>query len=161
MVLHMASNGVISMLMTNHGFSEASAPYAVERPLQTFAAESDRARLTPAALEAVQNLAVAWKLTGDDAAVLLGVSPSTWDRIRNGTWKQSLSQDQLTRVSALVGIYKGLHLLFADAMADRWPLLANSGPLFANRSPVAAMAEGGIPAMLDVRRYVDALRGGL
>ena len=147
--------------MAHPGFSEAPAGYLVERPLQTFAAEADRVRLTPAALQAVRHLTVAWKLTGDDAAVLLGVSASTWDRIRNESWKQSLSQDQLTRVSALVGIFKGLHLLFADGMADRWPLLPNAGPLFANRTPVATMADGGIPAMLDVRRYVDALRGGL
>jgi hypothetical protein len=147
--------------MTNPGFFEVSVPDLAERPLQTFAAEADRARLTPAALQAVRNLALAWKLTGDDAAALLGVSPSTWDRIRNESWKQSLSQDQLTRVSALVGIFKGLHLLFADGMADRWPLLPNAGPLFANRTPAATMVEGGIPVMLDVRRYVDALRGGL
>jgi antitoxin Xre/MbcA/ParS-like protein len=148
--------------MANPGFSETSTPYlAVTGRLQTFADESERARLTPAALEAVRNLAVAWKLTGDDAAALLGVSASTWDRIRSGSWKQALSQDQLTRVSALVGIFKALHLLFADGMADRWPRLPNAGPLFGNRDPITAMVDGGIPAMLDVRRYVDALRGGL
>jgi predicted DNA-binding protein (UPF0251 family) len=147
--------------MSNPGFSRASPPYLVAGKLQTFADESDRARLTPAALEAVRNLADAWKLTGDDAAALLGVSGSTWDRIRSGSWKQALSQDQLTRVSALVGLFKALHLLFADGMADRWPRLSNAGPLFSNRDPVATMVDGGIPVMLDVRRYVDALRGGL
>lgn len=116
---------------------------------------------TPAALEAVRNLAQTWELTGDQIAALLGVSASTWDRIQAGAWSQSLTQDQLTRVSALVGVYKGLNLLFADAMADRWPTLRNSGPLFANRSPIQTMIEDGIPVMLDVRRYVDALRGGL
>ena len=53
-----------------------------------------------------------------------------------------MSQDQMTRISALVGIYKGLHLLFADDMADRWPSLENSGPLFARRSPIVSMVEG-------------------
>jgi antitoxin Xre/MbcA/ParS-like protein len=128
---------------------------------QSFAEPSDRRRLTAAGLQAVRNLAECWGLTGDEAAALLGVSASTWDRIRAGSWAQALSQDQFTRVSALVGIYKALHLLFADDMADRWPRLANSGPLFANRSPIEAMIGGGIPLMLDVRRYVDALRGGL
>ncbi|HLY07149.1 MAG TPA: hypothetical protein VKR31_15495, partial [Rhizomicrobium sp.] len=74
---------------------------------------------------------------------------------------EPLSQDQLTRVSALVGTFKALHLLFADGMADRWPQLPNKGPLFENRRPIDAMIEGGIPRMLDVRRYVDAVRGGL
>ena len=91
---------------------------------------------------------------------MLGVSPSTWDRMSAGRWDKSLSQDQLTRVSALVGVFKGLHLLFADEMADRWMRLPNKGPLFENRTPVEAMIEGGIPTMLDVRRHVDALRAG-
>jgi hypothetical protein len=137
------------------------APKPDSRPPQTFAAEADRARLTPAALEAVRSLADAWGLTGDDMAALLGMSTSTWDRVRAGKWRQTLTQDQMTRVSALVGIFKGLNLLFADAMADRWPRLPNSGPLFGNRTPVDAMIDGGIPVMIEVRRYVDALRGGL
>jgi uncharacterized protein (DUF2384 family) len=109
----------------------------------------------------MKGIAQHWRLKGDEAAALLGVSPSTWDRMAAGKWEQSLSQDQLTRVSAVVGVFKGLHLLFADDMADRWARLRNKGPLFENRSPIDAMIEGGIPAMLDVRRHVDALRGGL
>ena len=42
---------------------------------------------------------------------------STLDRMKRGS-RPTLSQDQLTRVSALVGVYKGLHLLFADETAD-------------------------------------------
>lgn len=144
------------------GLAEATPTGLRPRPqVQTFSSKEDRARLTPAALAALRNLAEAWKLNTDQVAALIGVSPSTWDRIRAGTWHQSLSQDQLTRVSALVGVYKGLHLLFADEMADRWPRLPNSGPLFQNRSAIDTMRDGGIPVMLDVRRYVDALRGGL
>ena len=134
---------------------------AATGPWQSFAHEKDRARLTPAALEAMRNLAKAWDATGDEMAVLLGLSASTWDRIKGGTWGQALSQDQLTRASALIGVFKGLHVLFADAMADRWIRLRNSGPLFGNRTPLETMIEGGIPVMLEVRRYVDALRGGL
>jgi hypothetical protein len=131
------------------------------RPRPSFAEEADRARLTPAALEAMRNLAKTWDATGDEMAALLGVSPSTWDRIKSGTWGQALSQDQLTRASAMIGTFKGLHLLFADSMADRWIRLRNTGPLFGNRTPIETMIEGGIPTMIDVRRYVDALRGGL
>ena len=128
---------------------------------QTFADESDRRRLSPVAIKAMQRIAEHWQLKGQQSAALLGVSASTWDRIAAGKWDQSLSQDQLTRVSAIVGVFKGLHLLFADEMADRWARLRNRGRLFANRTPLDAMIEGGIPMMLDVRRHVDALRGGL
>lgn len=132
-----------------------------EYKVQTFAAESDRQRLTPAALAGMRRLALEWKLTGEQMADLLATSPSTWDRIATGSWDRTLNQDQMTRVSALIGIFKGLHLLFADDMADRWPRLPNSGPLFTGASPVDAMIEGGIPVMLEVRRYVDAMRGGM
>jgi hypothetical protein len=137
-----------------------NAHYSSHNP-QTFALEADRERLTPAALEAIINIAEAWKLSGDEAAALLGVSSSTWDRIRANKWNQTLSQDQMTRASTLIGVFKGLNLLFDQAMADRWPKLRNKGPLFNNLPPVEAMIEGGIPYMLEVRRYVDALRGGL
>lgn len=128
---------------------------------QSFAAEADRARLARVGLEAFRRLARAWRLTGAESAALLGVSPSTWDRLKKAAARETLSQDQLTRISALTGVYKGLHLLFADDMADRWPQLANAGPLFGGVSPVAAMIEGGIPRMLEVRRLIDAVRGGL
>jgi len=133
---------------------------AASSPLQTFFAEADRERLSPVAVKAIKNVVTHWVLKGDEAAALLGVSPSTWDRMSAGKGEKFLSQDQLTRISAMVGLFKGLHILFADDMADRWVRLRNKGPLFNDRTPVEAMIEGGIPMMLDVRRHVDALRGG-
>jgi hypothetical protein len=142
-----------------------SLPAAAGSPLmpasvQTFADERDRERLSAVALKAFLALSGQWGLSNAQAAALLGVSGSTWDRIKRGQ-RPTLSQDQLTRISALVGLYKGLHLLFADQMADEWPNLPNDGPLFERRSPIEAMIEGGIPRMLEVRLYVDAVRGGL
>ena len=128
---------------------------------QNFLAEDDRKRLTPAVIIGLRGVAKHWGLTGAESATLLSVSTSTWDRILADSWRQSFSQDQMTRASALIGIFKGLHLLFADDMADRWPQLNNAGPLFNEKTPIETMVEGGIPAMLDVRRHVDALRGGL
>ena len=131
------------------------------RELQTFAADADRNRLSPTALKAYVQLADKWELSSGEAATLLGVSSSTWDRIRAGRWDGVLTQDQFTRVSAMVGVFKGLHRLFADSMADRWPRLSNRGPIFDRLSPIEAMMHGGIPRMLETRRYVDAVRGGL
>ena len=128
--------------------------------LQTFASETDRARLSPVAIKAFLSLARAWGLSNAEAAALIGVSASSFDRIKRG-YRPTLSQDQLTRVSALVGVFKGLHLLFSDSTADDWVRRPNTGPLFDRKTPVEAMIEGGIPQMLDVRRYVDAVRGGL
>ncbi len=136
-----------------------SAPLAPVE-LQTFARENDRARLSPVAIKAFLSLTKAWGLSNGEAAALIGVSASTLDRIKRG-YRPTLSQDQLTRVSALIGVFKGLHLLFADATADEWVRRKNSGPLFDRQTPIEAMIEGGIPRMLDVRRTIDAVRGGL
>jgi hypothetical protein len=125
-----------------------------------FASEIDRACLTPCALLALRNLARAWQLTGSEAAALVGVSGATWDRIEADAWGQTMSQDQMVRVSAIIGLFERLHLLFADAMADRWPRLHNTGPLFGNLTPVEAMLQRGVPGMLEVRQYVEALRQG-
>ncbi len=129
--------------------------------VQDFARDADRKRLSGVALKAFRNLTDRWHLRNPDAAALLGVSTSTWERAKRGGRQETLNQDQLTRISALVGIYKALHLLFADDMADRWPRLVNTGPLFGRQTPIDAMIAGGIPHMLEVRRYVDSVRGGL
>jgi uncharacterized protein (DUF2384 family) len=127
---------------------------------QNFAREEDRARLGAVALKAYRSLAKKWGLTNAEAAKLIGISESSWDRVKSGK-DLALNQDQMTRVSVLVGIFKGLNLLFADKMADDWVRLPNRGPLFDRRTPIEAMIENGIPFMLDVRRLVDAVRGGI
>ncbi len=143
--------------MATAAFQHAEAPTG----LLTFASDDDRGRLTGAAVKAVLRLADAWSINNAEGAALLGVSESTWDRMKAGTWEGTLGQDQLTRASVLIGLFKGLHLLFANDLADRWPRLENKAPVFDRRSPVQAMIEGGIPRMLETRQYIDALRGGL
>jgi uncharacterized protein (DUF2384 family) len=137
------------------------APLTPAPTPQTFSQEADRKRLSGVAIKAFKRVVEAWRLPNADAAALLGVSASTWDRIKKGSRTETLSQDQLTRASAVIGLYKGLELLFADDKARRWPMQKNRGPLFAGATPIEAMIVGGIPMMLDVRRYIDAVRGGL
>lgn len=113
------------------------------------------------AVKAAVRVAKAWRLTSATAAALLAVSPRTYARMKDGSHTGDLRQDQLTRASALVGLYKGLHLYFDGDLADRWPSMPNTGPLFAGQTPVAFMQAGGLPALLEARAYVDAIRGGV
>ena len=71
-----------------------------------------------------------------------------------------LDTDRLTRVSYLIGIYKALHILHSDVLADQWVQLPNGNPIFAGQTPLAYMIRGGLPAMQNVRRLVDARRAG-
>jgi hypothetical protein len=134
-----------------------------DRPeLPNLADAAERARLTPAAVDAMVRLAAIWGLSSAQVCALLGdISARTWFRMKKGEWTGALSQDALTRVSALIGIFKGLRLLFSEPLSDEWVNLPNKGPLYGGRRPLDAMIQGGIPVMLDVRRHVDALRGGL
>lgn len=121
-----------------------------------------RARLTPAAVAGMVNLAEIWRLNTAEICTLLGdVSERTWFRMKNGGWTGVLSQDSLTRISALIGIFKGLNLLFSEKLANEWVSLPNTGALYGGRRPLDVMIDGGIPSLLLVRRHVDALRGGL
>ena len=124
-------------MMASAALTHRAAPVA--GGLQNFSGDGDRKRLTGTAVKAVMRLVDAWGGSNAEGAALLGVSESTWDRIKAGKWDGTLSQDQLTRASALIGVFKGLHLLFADSMADRWPRLPNGGAIFSAKSPVEAM----------------------
>ena len=114
------------------------------------------------AIEAYIRASGYWKLTNLVAGKMISVSPRTVVRVKEGTWKGSLNQDQQMRVSALIGLYKALHLYFGnDDLADEWIALPNAGPLFSGRKPVDAMIEEGLPMIMKTRNYVDALRDGV
>jgi len=102
-----------------------------------------------------------WKVPREQAASLIQESVSTYARMKRRTWTGTLKDDQRLRVSAIIGLYKGLHLYFSDALADEWPRRPNDGPLFRGLSPTDFMVRGGVPAILDSRTYVDAIRGGI
>lgn len=111
-------------------------------------------------LKAYSRLTAEWRLTLREAAQLLDVSESTWKRIKAGQFSGDLTRDQMLRLSALVGLYKALALYFDSPLSEQWVKLENTGPLFDGQRPLARMIEGGLPTIIAVRTYVDALRGG-
>lgn len=122
---------------------------------------AERERLSRSALMGFFKLAAAWGVRDDDARELLGglSSSSYYD------WKKNpdrvLEVDRITRISYLLGIYKALHILYGDKLADEWVHLPNTNPVFAGRTPLAYMLAGGLIAMQTVRKLLDARRGGL
>ena len=127
---------------------------------EALAEERSQAELRAVALKAFGRIAEAWSLTVREAAALADMSESTWKRARRPGYAGELTHDQMLRLSALVGLYKGLELYFSPPIAQKWVKLPNRGPEFDGRRPVEAMIEGGLPKILRVRTYVDALRGG-
>jgi hypothetical protein len=121
-----------------------------------------RLRLSPAAIEGMVRLSAIWGLSAAESCLLLGdLSERSWFRMKKPESVLRLSPDVLTRISLLVGIFKGLRLLFSEPLADQWMRLPNKGPLFGGRRPLDVAIEGGIPKLLLIRQHIDALRGGL
>jgi hypothetical protein len=124
-------------------------------------AKSERERLSKSALKGFFKLAQAWQLRDDDARELLGgLSSSSFYE-----WKKNpervLEVDRITRISYLLGVYKALHILYGDKLADEWVQLPNTNPIFNGRTPLGYMLGGGLVAMQTVRKLLDARRGGL
>jgi uncharacterized protein (DUF2384 family) len=100
-----------------------------------------------------------WDVPNEQAQILLG-SPS---RSTFYSWKKgeggSLSRDTFERVSYVIGIYKALQILFADAArADAWVSKPNEA--FGGKSALDRMLGGNIGDLQAVRAYLDYARGG-
>jgi len=132
--------------------------YAPEQAIVQPVAEGGK---IAAIVKAVVRAADAWGLPNAEAAALFDVPSATWSRMKAGTYRGVLDQDKVTRASLLIGLFKGLRLLFNGPLTYDWPRTANKGPGFNGKSPVQVMCEGGIPAMMKVRQHIDALRGGV
>ena len=123
-------------------------------------ARAERERLSTAGLRAFFNIVARWKLRDEDARALLGgVSNGPFYEMKRDP-ERVLDGDRLMRISYLIGIYKALHILHADTLADEWVRLPNRNPIFGGQTPLAYMLRGGLPAMQTVRRLVDARRAG-
>jgi hypothetical protein len=120
-----------------------------------------RRRLSAPAIRSFFNLAGKWSLSVSQQRGLLGwPAASTYHKYKAGQ-VGSLSFDTLTRISLLLGIFKALHILYPQAeLADQWIKLRNANPMFGRKSPLDVMIDGGIDGLFQVRRLLDARRGG-
>lgn len=118
-----------------------------------------RERLSESAVDGFFAIMDKWHVPVERAGDLLGGMPrSSVYKLR--TAAGTLRQDELTRISYLVGIYKALHILLPDDLADRWITQPNDDHLFAGQTPLDYMIRTGIPGLHRVRSLLDAARGG-
>jgi hypothetical protein len=130
-------------------------------PIVDLNSRPERERLSRSALRGFFRIAERWKVRDEDARELLGgLSSSAYYE-----WKKNpervLDVDRITRISYLVGIYKALHILYGDKLADEWVNLPNGNAIFGGRTALAYMIGGGLIAMQTVRKLLDARRGGV
>jgi uncharacterized protein (DUF2384 family) len=118
-----------------------------------------RERLSQSAVDGFFAIVDKWQISMERAGELLGGMPrSTVYRLK--TAAGTLSQDELTRISYVVGIYKALHVLLPDEPADQWMTRPNDNFLFGGQPPMEFVVKAGIPGLQQVRSLLDAARGG-
>jgi hypothetical protein len=145
---------------------EASVPFIHDAPSGSLGVgmlrdAGERRRLSAPALRLFFRAAELLGLNVEQRRAILGdVSRQTEHNWRNGA-PGVLTRDQLERVSLVLGIVKGLRLVFADdAHGLRWLKAPNRDLAFGGRSPLDRMLAGGMDDLYAVRRYLDAWRGG-
>lgn len=111
-----------------------------------------------AELTGFRNITEVWGATGEEARELAGFSPG---KRLDDLDPERTSEEQLVRVSDLIGIYKALHTCFADEVVERWVGLANGNARFGGGRPLACMAAGGVDALREVCGMINAWRGTL
>lgn len=119
-----------------------------------------RERLSQSAVDGLFAIAAKWRLSQDKVGELLGGVPrSTLYKLK--TAAGTLRQDELTRISYIVGIYKALHILLPEDWADRWMTQPNDNILFGGQAPLDYAIRSGIPGLQQIRSLLDTARGGL
>lgn len=144
----------------------AALSYPVTRyspaPLMDVGSAEVRKEKSPSALRIFFNIMMKWEVKDEDARRLLGgISNGPFYELKRNPARKILTADQMLRISYLVGIYKALNILHNKKLADRWIHLPNSNRMFHGETPLFYMIKGEQPAMQNVRRLLDARRGGM
>lgn len=105
-------------------------------------------------------IAEAWRLSlAEQRAALGNVVKQTLYNWREHPEAARLSDDQLDRLSYVLGIYKALHIIFTrPEQADSWIRRPNDAPPFGGKPAAATLFSGKMEDMARVRRYLDGAR---
>lgn len=111
-------------------------------------------RLRSTAVRILDRLSQAWNLSEEEEGGLIGSEAGAVLRWREKP--EEAPNSAVARISALLGIFRAINTLLPQATsADGWIRRPNQAPLFGGRSALSLMIEGGLPAMRQVRQYLD------
>jgi Protein of unknown function (DUF2384). len=129
-------------------------------------APANRRRLSAPGFRTFLAIADLWGLTEEQRRLVLGYpSRSTyhaWAKKAREHEDFTLDVDTLTRISTVLGIHKALGLLYgAPREMVAWLRGPNTALVFGGRAPIDVITSGTLDALLTVRRFLDAARGGI
>jgi hypothetical protein len=124
----------------------------------SFAAEQPRrdiARVLAALFEK-------WTLPTEAQLALLGMSPESRKvlaQYRRGERPLPNNRDVLDRAGYLMGIHKGLRLLFPEDESLRYSWVHRRNQILGGRTPLEVMLDDGLVGLARIARFIDFQRG--
>lgn len=103
-----------------------------------------------------------WALPTDQQLALLGMSPESRKvlaQYRRGERALPNSRDTLDRAGFLLGIHKGLRMLFPEDPELRYAWVHRRNALLDGRAPLEVMLADGLIGVARIARFVDFQRG--
>src|SRR5579872_3372523 len=127
---------------------------------------ANRQRLSAPALRTFLAIADLWGLTETERRLVLGLPARStyhhWCRLARAHGRFTLDVDQLTRISAVLGIHQALGILFSsESEGVAWLRGPHNALCFGGQAPLELLTSGSQDALLTVRRFLDGARGGL
>ncbi len=103
-----------------------------------------------------------WGLSADEQLCLLGMSPESrkvLPQYRRGERALPNAPDTLTRAGYLLGIHKGLRLLFPESEALRFGWVKLRNRVLDGDTPLEVMVRDGLLGVARIARFIDFQRG--
>ncbi len=134
-----------------------SALLRVETAQRDFVPDPINDEEAAAMFRAAVNLFRLWRITDEEAAVLIDLPARTYARWKAGGVGR-ISRDGKARLSNLMGIHKALRLIFAEPQRGYDWIKRPNGD-FGGKSALAVMLGGELTDLMRVRRLLDTERG--
>ena len=127
---------------------------------------ANRRRLSAPGMRTFLAIADLWALTEQERLRILGYPARStyhkWAKQAREHVEFTLDADVLTRISAVLGIYQALRILFETEQEGlSWLRGPHQAMVFGGHPPIELMIDGTQDSLLTVRRFLDAARGGL
>ncbi|BAJ82876.1 hypothetical protein ACMV_P1_00800 (plasmid) [Acidiphilium multivorum AIU301] len=126
----------------------------------------NRRRLSAPGMRAFLAIADLWGLDEEQRLLILGCPTRStfyrWAKIAREHGEMTLDVDTLTRISAVLGIHQALGILhLSEKEGVAWLKTPHGATVFGGRPPLALVTSGTQDGLMTVRRFLDAVRGGI
>ncbi|GHE79776.1 hypothetical protein GCM10019059_42810 [Camelimonas fluminis] len=107
-----------------------------------------------------------WTLNEEQRRAVLGSPPRStyygWMAKARAHKSLTLDYDVLIRISLILGIYQALRILYeTETDGVGWLRQPNKATVFGGQNPLTLIVGGTQDGLFQLRRYLDAARGGL